>query len=96
MPYYTFATWVGTLILGMPGTGIPPGLNLSGILSREFLGWIMSQWVLLIPAFTGSILVAAVLAVVAYITATMFLVKFRSPGVKLAEVLDTWIINFWN
>ncbi|MFH1965832.1 MAG: hypothetical protein ABIJ42_09885 [Acidobacteriota bacterium] len=88
VPCYAFAPWVGTLILGMPGTGIPPGLDLSEILSREFPGWIMSQWVLLIPAFKGSIMVAFP-AVGAYITAITLLVKFRSHGIKLAKALDT-------
>lgn len=88
VPYYTFSAWLGTLILGMPGIVFPPGLRLSDILSRDFLGWIASQWVMLIPTFAGSILLAGVLALLAYIAANMALVKFRSPEMKLAKPLD--------
>ena len=88
IPYYSFATWMGSLLLGIPGTAIPTGLHLSEILSREFAGWIMSQWVLLLPAFAGSFLLASILAVTAYITATLLLAKFRSPEIVMAKKLD--------
>jgi uncharacterized protein (DUF2062 family) len=96
VPYYTFSAWLGTVILGMPGVAFPAGLGISDILSSDFPGWLLSQRVLLIPAFTGSLLLAGILAVLAYITASMTLVKFRKHGMRLPKPLDNRFLNLWN
>ena len=88
VPYYTFATWLGTKLLDMPGRGLPTDMKLSGIFSVEFLEWIASQWVLLIPAFVGSSLLAAFLAVIAYKTASLSLNRFRKSGTEIPDTLD--------
>ena len=89
VPYYTFATWLGTVILDMPGRSFPAQLGLTDIISREFLEWLFSQWVLLIPAFTGSLLLSAILALLAYKAAAVFLNRYRSSGLKMKNAMDS-------
>ena len=89
VPYYAFATWLGTLILRMPGTSFTPDWNLSLIMKSEFRTWLFSKWVLLIPAFAGSILLSILLAVLAYIVISLALGKFRSVAAKTNVTLDT-------
>ena len=89
VPYYAFATWLGMLILRMPGTSFTPDWNLSYLMKAEFRTWLVSKWVLLIPAFTGSILLSMLLAALAYITISMALGKFRSVAGKSGVTLDT-------
>ena len=75
--YYSFSTWLGSVILDMPGTGLPAGLGFRDLFSTEFARWIASQWILLIPAFVGSMIMATVLAVVAYILVFSLLARIK-------------------
>ena len=88
VPYYTFATWIGSRLLGIPGRSFPPDMTLSRVFSVEFMEWIISQWVLLIPAFVGSTILAGLLALIAYKTASFFLNRLRSSSLKMSETQD--------
>ncbi len=89
VPYYAFATWLGTLVLGMPGTSFTPGWNLSYVMKPEFRTWLVSKWVLLIPAFAGSILLSILLAALAYLAVSVALGKFRSVAANSSVTLGT-------
>ena len=80
--YYSFSTWLGILIIDMPGIGLPTGIGFRDVVSMEFLKWIASQWVLLVPAFVGSTLMAVVLSALAYLIVFSLLARFRPSRKK--------------
>lgn len=77
IPYYTFATWFGIQLLGMPEGIYLPKIGLLDLFKLEFWGWVVSQWRLLIPAFVGSLLLSLILAAVSYPTSLYLIRRFR-------------------
>ena len=68
IPYYTFATWFGSLFY-QSGQLLPPGLfriGLSDVLTMQFLSYMRESWRILIPFFLGSTLLAVALALASY------------------------------
>lgn len=92
-PYYAFATWLGTIILKMPGITFPTPSGLREILSMEFLNWVISQRILLIPAFVGSAVMSLVLAVSAYFIALASLARIKSTRIKFQKLKHPEIPN---
>jgi len=87
--YYSFSTWLGILIIDMPGIGLPTGMGFQDVVSAEFLRWIASQWVLLVPAFVGSMLMAVIMAGIAYLSVFSLLARFRPSRKKNSEAVST-------
>lgn len=78
VPYYSFATWFGILLLGQPSGVSLPHLTVSEVLSIAFWEWLADQWQLLVPAFIGSLLLAAILAFLAYPLARSLIRRYRT------------------
>ncbi len=78
VPYYSFATWFGILLMGQPSGVSLPHLTVSEVLSIAFWEWLTSQWELLVPAFVGSLLLAAIFAVLAYPLARSLIRRYRT------------------
>lgn len=74
VPYYTFSTWFGIQLVGLPSGVSLAEIGLRDMLDLEFWYWIASQWKLAIPAFIGSFFISIVLAVLAYVVA-LFLIR---------------------
>ena len=85
VPYYSFATWLGVLLLGQPSGVRLPHLTVAEILSVAFWEWLVEQWLLLVPAFVGSLLLAVVLGFVAYPIARSLVRRYRSFADGTAE-----------
>jgi len=80
VPFYSFATWVGVKVMGLPDGITPPGIGLSDLFRAEFWVWLGSQWQLLIPAFFGSLLLSIVLALIAYPTALLVIKRYKAKA----------------
>lgn len=78
VPYYSFATWLGVILLGHPSGVRLPHLTVSEVLSVAFWEWLADQWQLLIPAFVGSLLLALVLSLLAYPLARSLVRRYRT------------------
>jgi uncharacterized protein len=68
IPYYTFATWFGSLFCGSRQF-LHPGLfriRLADVLTARFLEFLMESWGVLIPFFLGSTILAILLAIASY------------------------------
>ncbi len=78
-PYYTFATWFGVQLMGLPAGVSLAEIGLSDVLEAEFWYSIASQWRLLIPAFVGSFLLSIILSLLGYGLA-LFLVRRTLPS----------------
>lgn len=85
VPYYVFATWVGSWLLGMPVVVNLPAAGFSDLLALPFWEGMAEQWRLLIPAFLGSSLLAGLLAVVAYPLALTSIRRFRGRQLRLGS-----------
>ena len=92
-PYYTFAAWLGTIILKMPGITFPTQSGLREVFSLEFLNWVVSQRVLLVPAFVGSAVMSMVLAISAYFIALASLARIKSTRIKFQRLKHPEISN---
>lgn len=66
IPFYSFATWVGVKLMGLPEGITLPEIGLSDFMRPEFWAWLRAQWRLLIPMFFGSLLISSILALLAY------------------------------
>ncbi len=90
VPYYTFATWFGVQLLGVKEGRSLEGLNLLEIFQAEFWNLLTSQWQLLLPAFVGSTILCAILAVIAYPIALHVVRKYsrfkRSPSTASGQL----------
>ena len=78
-PYYTFATWFGVQLMGLPAGVSLAEIGLSDVLGAEFWYSIASQWRLLIPAFVGSFLLSIILSLLGYGLA-LFLIRRTFPS----------------
>ena len=78
VPYYSFATWLGIVLMGQPSGVRLPHLTISEIFSVAFWEWLADQWQLLVPAFIGSLVLAAILAFLAYPLARSLIRRYRS------------------
>jgi len=74
IPYYTFATWFGIQLVGLPSGVSLAEIGLQDMLDLDFWYWIASQWKLAIPAFMGSLFISIVLAILSYVVA-LFLIR---------------------
>jgi uncharacterized protein (DUF2062 family) len=83
IPFYSFATWVGIKLLGLPGGIAIPEVGLSDLLQADFWVWLGSQWRLLIPMFWGSMLITTVMALLAYPAALLVIRRYRGAPPKL-------------
>jgi len=86
VPFYSFATWVGVKVMGLPKSITPPQIGLTDFFSTEFWVWLASSWELLIPAFFGSLILSVILALLAYPTALFVIRKFRSAAPSSCQV----------
>ena len=77
VPFYSFATWVGIKLMGVPDGVSLPHISISDLVKAEFWLWLGSQWKLLIPAFFGSLLCSVILALVAYPVALIVVRRYR-------------------
>ena len=77
-PYYTFATWFGVQLMGLPSGVSLAEIGLSDVLEAEFWYSIASQWRLVIPAFVGSFLLSIILSLLGYGLA-LFLIRRALP-----------------
>jgi uncharacterized protein (DUF2062 family) len=78
IPFYTFATWVGVKVMGLPTGVTPPEVQLSDLFQAEFWVWLSSQWQLLIPAFFGSLLLSVIMAFLAYPLALVLIKRYKA------------------
>lgn len=78
IPFYSFATWVGVKVIGLPEGIHLPSIEFSDLFRTEFWIWLGSQWQLLLPAFIGSLLLSVILAAIAYPTALWVVKKYKS------------------
>ncbi len=78
LPYYSFATWVGVRLFGLPEGIAPPVVGFSKLFQVEFWVWVGSSWELLIPAFFGSLLLSLILAILAYPAALFIIRRYRA------------------
>jgi uncharacterized protein (DUF2062 family) len=76
-PYYTFATWFGLRLTGLPSGLNLPHVGLREVLHRRFWVQLAGQYELLLPAFLGSLVLALILAVVAYPLAHRGILRFH-------------------
>jgi len=76
VPFYTFSTWLGILMLGLPSGISAPQVGFLELLTPEFWGWLISQWRVLIPVFVGSTAVSVALSVLSYPVALFLLRKY--------------------
>jgi uncharacterized protein (DUF2062 family) len=77
VPFYSFATWVGIKMIGLPEGVTPPEIGFSDLFQAEFWVWLGSQWKLLVPMFFGSLLISSALALLAYPAALLVIRKYR-------------------
>jgi uncharacterized protein (DUF2062 family) len=77
VPFYSFTTWVGIKLIGVPDGISLPDISLSDLVEVEFWLWLGSQWKLLIPAFVGSFVCSVIMALVAYPLALVIVRKYR-------------------
>ena len=78
VPFYAFATWVGVRVMGLPEGMTPPRVGFFELFEAEFWVWLSTQWQLLIPAFFGSLILALLLAGLAYPAALLVISRYRS------------------
>jgi uncharacterized protein (DUF2062 family) len=84
LPFYSFATWVGVKLIGLPEGITPPEIGFSDLLQADFWLWLGSQWKLLIPMFAGSLLISVIMAILAYPAALFMIRRFKETGDRLA------------
>ncbi|MDA2926885.1 DUF2062 domain-containing protein [Acidobacteria bacterium AH-259-G07] len=80
VPYYSFATWFGIQLIGVPEGISLPQVGLSHLLQGEFWTWLLSQWRLLIPAFLGSLVLCTILSLFSYALALILLKRYSAAS----------------
>ena len=83
VPYYTLATWVGTRVMGfrIDGTVLIGLFRLGeekGFLSSNFWSQLTAQWGLLLSLGVGSLILAALFGLAAYLLALRGIKFYRS------------------
>lgn len=80
VPYYSFATWFGIQLIGVPEGISLPQVGLLDLLQWGFWAWLLSQWRLLIPAFLGSLVLCTILSLISYALALILLKRYSADN----------------
>jgi len=74
VPIYGVATYLGGLVVGFPGQISLPELGWNQLWNANFWTGLFSQWRILIPTLTGSLILSVIFAALSYPLA-LYLVK---------------------